>query len=158
MVQPQHHLQFCTAHYRRSPLIWPHKPDHGNSTLPQKGAHLNTLGKFHIHIEFVKNNHLNDPQTIHPNAIFDTLIKTDWPLNPTTARPPHPDYRHSQAPNKRTRPFTRNIRANFHANNHRLTTINTELENTQHKLRITDSHITWLYSVIHTRTYKVYMW
>jgi len=43
---------------------------------PKKRAHLNTE-KFHIHIESVKNNHRNDPQTIHPNAIFDALIKTD---------------------------------------------------------------------------------
>ena len=43
----------------------------------KKGAHLNTIEKFHIHTESVTNNHLNDPQTIHPNAIFDTLIKTD---------------------------------------------------------------------------------
>jgi len=41
----------------------------------KKGAHLNTIQKFHIHIEFAKNNHLNDPQTILLNAIFDTLIK-----------------------------------------------------------------------------------
>jgi len=47
----------------------------------KKGAHLNTLEKFHIHIESVKNNHLNDPQTIHPNAIFDALIKTDRPID-----------------------------------------------------------------------------
>jgi len=43
----------------------------------KKGAHLNILEKFHIHIESTKNNHLNDPQMIHPNIIFDTLIKTD---------------------------------------------------------------------------------
>jgi len=45
----------------------------------KKGAHLNTIEKSHIHTESVKNNHLNDPQTIHPNAIFDTLIKIDRP-------------------------------------------------------------------------------
>jgi hypothetical protein len=42
----------------------------------KKGAHLNTMEKFHIHTEFAKNNHLSDPQTILPNAIFDTLKKT----------------------------------------------------------------------------------
>jgi len=63
----------------------------------KKGAHLNTVEKFHIHTESTKNNHLNDPQTILPNAIFDTLIKTDRPLNTSIAQPPHPDYRHSQA-------------------------------------------------------------
>jgi len=42
-----------------------------------KGPYLNTIERFHIHTETIKNNHLNDPQTIHPNAIFDTLLKTD---------------------------------------------------------------------------------
>ena len=42
----------------------------------RKSSHLNTIEKFHIHTEFAKNNHLNDPQTILPNAIFDSLIKT----------------------------------------------------------------------------------
>jgi len=41
----------------------------------KKGAHRNTIEKFHIHTEFAKNNHLNDPQTILLNTIFDTLIK-----------------------------------------------------------------------------------
>jgi len=44
-------------------------------------AHFNTIDKFHIHTEFAKNNYLNDPQAILPNAIFDTLIKTDWPTD-----------------------------------------------------------------------------
>jgi len=42
----------------------------------KKSSHLNTIEKFHIHTEYAKNNHLNDPQTILPNALFDTLIKT----------------------------------------------------------------------------------
>jgi hypothetical protein len=33
--------------------------------------------RFHIHTEPAKNNHLNDPQTVHPSVIFDTLLKTD---------------------------------------------------------------------------------
>jgi len=41
----------------------------------KKEAHLNTIEKFHIHTEFAKNNHLNDPQTVLPNAIFETLIQ-----------------------------------------------------------------------------------
>jgi len=45
----------------------------------KKGANLNTIEKFLIHTESAKNNHLNDPQTILPSAIFDTLIKTDRP-------------------------------------------------------------------------------
>jgi len=42
-----------------------------------KGPYLNTIERFHIHTESAKNNHLNDPQTIHPSAIFDTILKTD---------------------------------------------------------------------------------
>jgi len=41
-----------------------------------KGAHLNTLEKFHIHTEFAANNHLNENLTVYQNAIFDTLAKT----------------------------------------------------------------------------------
>ena len=45
----------------------------------RKGTHLNTIERFHIHTEFATNNHLNDPQTIFPKRIFDTLIKTNRP-------------------------------------------------------------------------------
>ena len=45
----------------------------------RKGAHLNTIERFHIHTEFAANNHLNDPQTIIPNAIFNTLTKANLP-------------------------------------------------------------------------------
>jgi hypothetical protein len=45
----------------------------------RKGAHLNTIERFHIHAEFATNNHLNDNQTVFPNAISDTLIKTHCP-------------------------------------------------------------------------------
>jgi hypothetical protein len=41
----------------------------------RKGAHLNTLERFHIHAEHKINNHLNDEHTIVPNAIFYTLWK-----------------------------------------------------------------------------------
>jgi hypothetical protein len=44
-----------------------------------KGAHLNTIERFHIHTEFATNNHLNNPQAIFPNAIFDTLTKAHQP-------------------------------------------------------------------------------
>jgi len=43
----------------------------------RKGAHLNTIERFHIHTEFAANNHLNDPQTIFSNAIFNTLTKAN---------------------------------------------------------------------------------
>ena len=52
----------------------------------KKGAHLNTLERLHIHTESVRNNHLSDPQTIHPNAIFDTLCKTVRPTDRSTIR------------------------------------------------------------------------
>ena len=54
-------------------------------------AHLNTIKKFHIHTEFAKNNHLNDPQTIFPNAIFDNLKKTEGPtIKPSNCPTPSP--------------------------------------------------------------------
>ena len=42
----------------------------------KKGAHMNTIERFHIHREFAANNNFNDNQTVFPNAIFDTLTKT----------------------------------------------------------------------------------
>jgi hypothetical protein len=41
----------------------------------KKGAHLNTIERYHIYTEAKANNHLNDDHTIFPNAIFDTLSK-----------------------------------------------------------------------------------
>ena len=38
----------------------------------QKGTHLNTIERFHIHIEHTAGNHLNDDHTIFPNRTFDT--------------------------------------------------------------------------------------
>jgi hypothetical protein len=46
---------------------------------PKKGAHMNTIERFHIHAEFTANNHLNDDHTTLPNAIFDALLKTLQP-------------------------------------------------------------------------------
>jgi len=43
---------------------------------------LNTLERFHIHTEFTANNHLNENQTVFPNTIFDTLIKTHHSYTP----------------------------------------------------------------------------
>jgi hypothetical protein len=45
----------------------------------KKGAHLNTIEKYHIYTEAKANNHLNDEHTIFPNAIFDILSTTDRP-------------------------------------------------------------------------------
>jgi hypothetical protein len=42
----------------------------------KKGAHLNTIERYHIYTEAKANNHLNDGHTIFPNTIFDTLSKT----------------------------------------------------------------------------------
>ena len=41
----------------------------------KKGVHLNTIERYHIYTEFTADNHLNNPQTISPNAIFQTLTK-----------------------------------------------------------------------------------
>jgi hypothetical protein len=40
----------------------------------EKGIHLNTIERFHIYVEFSKNNHLNNEHTISPNKIFDALL------------------------------------------------------------------------------------
>jgi len=45
----------------------------------KKGAHLNTIERFNIHIEHAAGNHLNDEHTIFPNKIFDTLLKLNTP-------------------------------------------------------------------------------
>jgi hypothetical protein len=42
----------------------------------KKGAHLNTIEKYHIYTEAKADNHLNDEHTIFPNAIFDILSTT----------------------------------------------------------------------------------
>ena len=44
-----------------------------------KGAHLNTIQRYHIYAEFTKNNHLNDEHTTFPNKIFDSLLKPHQP-------------------------------------------------------------------------------
>jgi len=40
-----------------------------------KGAHLNTIGRYFIYKEFSNNNHLNDDSNITPNKIFDALLQ-----------------------------------------------------------------------------------
>ena len=57
----------------------------------RKGAHLYTLERFHIHMEAAKDNHLNEGHTIHPNAIFDTLLKTLRHKNPSHPNSPAHD-------------------------------------------------------------------
>jgi hypothetical protein len=39
-----------------------------------KGPHLNTLERFHVHTEASNQNHLNDDLNISPNPIFDALL------------------------------------------------------------------------------------
>jgi hypothetical protein len=48
----------------------------------RKGAHLNTIERFNIHIEHTAGNHLNDEHTIFPNKVFDTLLKLYTPHTP----------------------------------------------------------------------------
>jgi len=42
----------------------------------KKSAHLNTVQRYYIHVEFAANNHLNDGQNIFPNPIFEAILKT----------------------------------------------------------------------------------
>jgi len=79
-----------------------HLQDNGHSFGPidnimqvvhphKKGTHLNTIERFHTHIEHTAGNHLNDEHTIFPNRIFDTLIKPSYPPSHTltATRPKH---------------------------------------------------------------------
>jgi len=52
----------------------------------KKGAYLNTIERFYVHVEHDSNNELNDSHTIFPNAIFANLLKTHSPYHP----PPTP--------------------------------------------------------------------
>jgi hypothetical protein len=45
-----------------------------------KGPHLNTLDKFHIHREAQNQIHLNDEHTIFPNPIFEVIAR---PIHPS---------------------------------------------------------------------------
>ena len=59
--------------------------------LAQKRALLNTLDRFHIHTEAAKDNHLKEGHTIYPNAIFDTLLRTNHHKNPSHPNSPAAD-------------------------------------------------------------------
>ena len=48
-----------------------------------KGAHLNTYERFHIYMEYINKNHLNNEHTIFPNKLFDTLLKPHNTLKKT---------------------------------------------------------------------------
>ena len=65
----------------------PHQHHHASVTSPKKEAHLNTIERFNIHIQYATSNHLNDDHTIFPNKIFDALIKTKQ-LPPHTPKAP----------------------------------------------------------------------
>jgi hypothetical protein len=62
----------------------------------KKGSHMNTIDRFHIHVEFTANNHLNDEHTIFLNVIFDTLLKTHQPQTATQRMdiPQHSNTKH----------------------------------------------------------------
>ena len=49
----------------------------------RKGAHLNTIERFHIHTEFVANNHLNDP----PDHISKCYFQHPHKSQPVINRP-----------------------------------------------------------------------
>jgi len=48
----------------------------------KKGAHLNTMERFHINIEHAAGNHLSHERTIFPNKVFNTLIKLNTSHTP----------------------------------------------------------------------------
>ena len=111
----------------------------------KKGAYLNTLERFHIHTESIKNNQLSDPETIHPNAIFYTLTKDDRPTDrPLDHRdsPPHSDYCGSLN-TERTRPFHTKPHSALIAAER--TTTQKELENTHNKKPAPPTHIRHVY-------------
>ena len=62
----------------------------------RKGAHLNTLERFHIHAEATTNNHLTDNHTTFPNAIFDTLAKNKYSHKKPT--PPPTNIQNTRSP------------------------------------------------------------
>jgi hypothetical protein len=41
----------------------------------EKGAYLNTLERYHIHVEAINNNHLNEEFSETSNPIFNTIIQ-----------------------------------------------------------------------------------
>ena len=48
-----------------------------------KGTHLNTIERFFIYAEVLKNTHLNDEHSISLNKIFEALLKLQPSINPT---------------------------------------------------------------------------
>jgi hypothetical protein len=44
-----------------------------------KGAHLNTIERFHIYSEYTNDNHLNNNQTIFPKKIFEAILNPYQP-------------------------------------------------------------------------------
>ena len=52
-----------------------------------KISHLNTIERFFIYAEFLKNTHLNDEHSISPNKIFDALLKPQPTINPAPHLP-----------------------------------------------------------------------
>jgi hypothetical protein len=43
--------------------------------VTKQGKHMNTLKKFHIHLETLKDNQMHDMCTVKPNHLFDVIIK-----------------------------------------------------------------------------------
>jgi hypothetical protein len=77
------------------------------SQCQNKGAHLNTIERFHIYSEYTNENHLNDNQNIFPNKIFDNILN---PYLPSPPPPPRPsEWSHSPSPH--TGSVFTNIRA-----------------------------------------------
>jgi hypothetical protein len=43
--------------------------------ITTKGRMMNTMEKFHVYIETLKNNQINDKYTVRPNIIFHTIAQ-----------------------------------------------------------------------------------
>jgi len=54
---------------------------HASVTVPEKGIHLDTIERLHMHRQAAINNHLNDDHTLSVNRIFDAILR-DFQMEP----------------------------------------------------------------------------
>jgi hypothetical protein len=105
-VRFREHFHDFTHTYNKSKLAQ-HLLDRHHSIGPMdtlhittKGRMMNTMEKFHIYIETLKNNQINDKCTVRPNVIFDTIAQhnPDRTFNPSlTPLPPLSYFLHATA-------------------------------------------------------------
>ena len=70
-----------TSKFAQNLLEHAHSSSTINNTMKillyhKKSAHLNTVERYYLHVEFSADSHLNDSQNIFPNPIFDAILKT----------------------------------------------------------------------------------